>query len=72
VNVVPITVDVFGTTLKILLPGSRVTTFLLGVVFWIVMGPIVKVLIRKAIEESTGGKNAIYQKVRERNIEQIH
>lgn len=49
-NVIPVTIRIFGITLSFLIPNSRIVTFLFGVIFWAVMGPVIKWAVKELIK----------------------
>ena len=48
-NMIPVRINLFGIGLSTLLPNYRISVFILGVVFWMVAGPWVKWVLKKAI-----------------------
>ena len=65
-RLIPITIRFFGITFSMLIPYSKVSTFILGVVFWMTMGPLIKFFLKNIghnlylalAEEVSGGNNA--------------
>ena len=48
-NVIPVSIRLFGITLSFLIPNSRILTFLFGVLFWAIMGPVIKWVAKEVI-----------------------
>jgi hypothetical protein len=46
----PVSIRIFGITLSFLIPGGRIATFFIGVLFWAVMGPLIKYVTKEIIK----------------------
>lgn len=60
----PVTLRLFGISLTFMMPGSRIFVFFVGVVFWMITGPIVKWALNRVLTETREVVNVskIYRK----------
>jgi hypothetical protein len=49
-NIIPVTVRLFGISLTFVIPGSKFIVFLYGILFWAVMGPVIKWVCKEIIK----------------------
>jgi hypothetical protein len=49
IQFIPISIGLFGVTVKFILPSSKLTAFILGALFWVCFGPFIKFCIARTL-----------------------
>lgn len=48
-NVIPVTIRLFGIVLTFVIPANKIFIFFYGIIFWVLMGPVIKYVSKEII-----------------------